>query len=183
MPQTCAGVSRADSGVAGTSDAERVIAIFTLILRSGPRAAASIAIRSTSTPLAGRGRIALAIRVRGVSTSCACGGSPSPQPSPRKRGEGEASSARDFLDAGDQFVDGFIDRHFLAHHAVHRLGPDVLVVQDGELVVLGKVERLRASGELVIDRLAMAVGLPERALLACSRHREPAAERALDIGP
>ena len=35
----------------------------------------------------------------------------------------------------------------------------------------------------VVDRLAMAVGLPERACLACGRHREPAAERALDIGP
>ena len=29
----------------------------------------------------------------------------------------------------------------------------------------------------------MAVGLPEWALLACGRHREPAAERALDVGP
>src|SRR5205814_2433857 len=35
---------------------------------------------------------------------------------------------------------------------------------------------------LIIDRLAMAVGLPERALLARRRHREPAAERALDVG-
>src|SRR5260370_37961252 len=72
---------------------------------------------------------------------------------------------RDLLDAGDQFVDGLVDRHLLAHHAVHGLGPDVLVVQDGELVVLGEVERYRAAGELGIDRLAMAVGLPERALL------------------
>src|ERR1700738_4399516 len=89
---------------------------------------------------------------------------------------------RDLLDAGDQFVDGLVDRHFLAHHAVHRLGPDVLVVEDGELVVLGEVERYRAAGELGIDRLAMTVGLPERALLPCCRDREPAAEAAFDVG-
>src|SRR5882757_11553097 len=90
---------------------------------------------------------------------------------------------RDFLEAGDQFVDGLFDRHLLADHAVHRLGPDILIVQDGELVVPGEVERLGAAGELGVDRLAMAVSLPERALLARGRDREPAAERALDIGP
>src|SRR6201986_4823381 len=76
---------------------------------------------------------------------------------------------RDLLDAGDQFVDGLVDRHLFADHAVHRLGPDVLVVEDGELPVLGEVERRGAAGELVVDRLAMAIGLPERALLAGER--------------
>src|SRR6516164_9223502 len=89
---------------------------------------------------------------------------------------------RDFLDAGNQFVHRLVHRNFLADHAVHRLGPDVLVVQDGELPVLGEVERRGAAGELIVDRLAMAVSLPERALLARNRDREPAAERALDIG-
>src|SRR4029077_19921270 len=84
---------------------------------------------------------------------------------------------RDFLDAGDQFVDGFLDRHLLADDPVHRLGPDVLVVENGEFPVLGKVERRGAAGELGPDRLAMAVSLPERALLAGCGHREPAAER------
>src|SRR5215471_12028041 len=91
-------------------------------------------------------------------------------------------SARDLLEAGDQFVDGLVNRYLLAHHAVHRLGPDVLVIEDGELVVLGEVERQCAAGELAIDRLAVTVGLPERALLARHGYGEPAAERALDIG-
>src|ERR1700720_2085956 len=91
------------------------------------------------------------------------------------------TSPRDLLDADDQFVDGLVDRDLFAHHPVHRLGPDVLVVQDGELVVLGEVERRRAAGELGIDRLAMPVGLPERALLSGYRHREPAAQRAFDV--
>src|SRR5947199_5984335 len=89
-------------------------------------------------------------------------------------------STRDLLDAGDQFVDGLVDRHLLAHHAVHRLGPDVLVVQNSELPVLGEVERRGSAGKLGMDRLAVAVGLPERARLAGGRDREPAAERALD---
>src|SRR5438128_9040294 len=88
---------------------------------------------------------------------------------------------RDLLDASDQFVDGLVDRDLFAHHAVHRLGPDVLVVQNGELVVLGEVERRRAAGELSIDRLAMTVSLPERALLPRGRDREPAAQRAFDV--
>src|SRR5918997_6484083 len=74
-------------------------------------------------------------------------------------------SPRDLLDASDQFVDGLVDRHLLAHHAVHRLGPDVLVVQDRELPVLGEVERRGAARELIVHRLAMPVSLPERALL------------------
>ena len=90
--------------------------------------------------------------------------------------------SRDRLDPDDQFIDGLVHRHLLADHAVHRLGPDGLVVEDGELVVPGEVERLCAAGELVVDRLAVAVGLPERALLAGDRRRKPAAERALDIG-
>src|SRR5947207_8008650 len=92
------------------------------------------------------------------------------------------TSTRDLLDAGDQFVDGLVDRHLLAHHAVHRLGPDVLVVQNRELPVLGEVERRGAAGKLIVHRLAMPVSLPERALLAGGRHREPADERALDLG-
>src|SRR5450432_3546895 len=89
----------------------------------------------------------------------------------------------DFLNAGDQFIDGLVHRHLLADHAIHRLGPDVLVVQDRKLVVLGEVKRLRTTLELVIDRLAMTISLPERALLARGRYREPTAERALDVGP
>src|SRR5215475_2310896 len=94
----------------------------------------------------------------------------------------EESRACDFLDAGNQLVRRLLNRNLLADHAVHRLGPDVLVVRDGELPVLGEIERRGASLELVIDRLAMPVGLPERALLAGVRDREPAAERPFDIG-
>src|SRR5579871_6335558 len=137
MPQTCCGVSLADSGAPGTSDAESVMAISKLAGESRPRGKAA-----------------------GFSWLL----------------------ARDFLDAGNQFVHRLVDRDFFADHAVHRLGPDILVVQDGELPVLGEVERRGAAHELVVDRLAMLVGLPERALLACLRHREPAAERTFNIG-
>ncbi len=122
---------------------------------------------------------------------------PAPKLLPRRMGPGlrrydaeqvsavpsSSTSSRHLLDAGDQFVDGLVHRHLLADHAVHRLGPDVLVVQDGELPVLGEVERRGAAGELVPDRLAMPVRLPEGARLARLGHREPAAERTLDIGP
>src|SRR4029077_2924282 len=90
-------------------------------------------------------------------------------------------SARHFLDADDQLVDRLVDRHLLIHHPVHRLGPGVLVVEDGELVILGEFERRRAGLELVVDGLAMLVGLPERTRLAGQGHREPAAECTLDI--
>src|SRR5215475_3476173 len=94
----------------------------------------------------------------------------------------EESRACDFLDAGNQLVRRLLNRNLLADHAVHGLGPDVLVVQDGELPVLGEIKRRGAALELVVDRLAMPVGLPEGALLAGLRDREPAAERTLDIG-
>ena len=55
------------------------------------------------------------------------------------------------LSTGDLLVDD----------AVHRLGPDVLVVEDRELVVLGEFERHRAGAELVVHRLAVR-GRPAR---------------------
>ena len=70
---------------------------------------------------------------------------------------------------------------FSLSDAVHRLGPDVLVVQHRELVVLREFERHRAGRELVVDRQAMRIGLPERALLRRLGHREPAAQRTFDI--
>src|SRR6201994_4547207 len=146
MPHTCCGVSRADSGALGTSEAERVMAMRSLL-----------------------------------------GTCEWYHLSPQERGEWEEAAcsrplSRDFLEAGDQLVHGLVHRDLLADHAVHRLGPDVLVVEDGELPVLGEIERRGAALELVVDRLAMPVGLPERALLARLGHREPAAESALDIG-
>src|SRR3954447_18335646 len=125
------------------------------------------------------------MRVRGYRTFrelCSRRQPLTPTLSLRIAGRGEIISTRDLLDAGDQFVDGLVDRDLLADDPVHRLGPDVLVVEDRELPVLGEVERRGAAGELGVDRLAVLVGLPERAVLARLRHREPAAERALDIG-
>src|ERR1700722_13282691 len=89
---------------------------------------------------------------------------------------------RDLLDARDQLVDRLLHRHLLADDAVHRFRPHILVVENRELVVFGEIKRLGASRELGVGRLAMAIGLPERALLAFDRRREPAAERALDVG-
>src|ERR1700727_3360009 len=73
---------------------------------------------------------------------------------------------RDLLDARDQLVDRLLHRPLLADDAVHRLRPHILVVENREFVVFGEIKRLRATGELVVDRLAMAVVLPERALLS-----------------
>src|SRR5215471_15823981 len=69
------------------------------------------------------------------------------------------------LDAGNHLVDRGLDRRFFAHDPVHGLGPNVLIVEDGELVVPREFERDRASHKLVVHRLAMRVLLPERALL------------------
>src|SRR6218665_214997 len=44
------------------------------------------------------------------------------------------------LDARDHLVDRLVHRYFVGDDAVHRLGPDVLVVQGGEFVVLGELE-------------------------------------------
>src|ERR1700758_1979540 len=131
MPHTCEGVSRADNGASGTSEAGSVIAIRCALWLLGESS-------SKGRPL-------------------------------------RVSLARNFLDPGDQFVDRLLDRDLLADHAIHRLGPDVLVVQNRELPILGEVEGHRASHKLVIDGLAMAVSLPERAALAFGRHRKPAA--------
>ena len=89
----------------------------------------------------------------GRAADCAAG---------RRRSIGAAQLARDLLDAGDHLVDRLVDRHLLVDDAVHRLGPDVLVVEHRELVVLGELERRRAGLELVVHGLAVRVGLPER---------------------
>src|SRR6266542_5890626 len=90
-------------------------------------------------------------------------------------------SAGDLLDARDHLVDRLLDRNVVIDDTAHRLCPDVLVVEDRELVVLGEFECHRARAELVEHRLAMRVRLPERALLAALGYREPAAERAFDV--
>ena len=72
--------------------------------------------------------------------------------------------------------------HLLVDDAVHRLGPDVLVVEDRELVVLRELEGHRAVLVLVVDRLPVRIGLPEGLFLRRLGDREPAPERALDIG-
>src|SRR5688572_14210537 len=90
--------------------------------------------------------------------------------------------ACDLLDAGDQLVDRLLDRHLVVDDAAHRLGPDVLVVENCELVVPGELEAHCAVGELIAHRLAMLVAIPECGLLPFQGHREPAAERTLDIG-
>src|SRR5215216_1882401 len=57
------------------------------------------------------------------------------QPRPRTAGADLTASARDLLDAGDHFVHRLVDGNLLVDHAAHRLGPDILVVENGELVV------------------------------------------------
>src|SRR5688500_14399186 len=72
-----------------------------------------------------------------------------------------AGLAGDFLDALDHLVDGLLRRPLVGDHAVHRLRPDVLVVEDGELPVLGELEGHRAGRELVVHDLAVRVAGPE----------------------
>src|SRR2546426_9422793 len=92
------------------------------------------------------------------------------------------ASARDFLDAGDHLVDRLLHRPLVGDDAVHRLGPDVLVVEDGEFPVLGELEGHRARRELLVHDLAVRVFRPELARGARLGHRVPAAERGLDVG-
>src|SRR5204862_4694012 len=78
-------------------------------------------------------------------------------------------SAGERLDARDHLGHRLVDRDLVVAATVHRLGPHVLVVDDRELVVLGEFEVHRARAELVVDRAAVRVVLPERALRRC-RH-------------
>src|SRR6266536_2650759 len=94
---------------------------------------------------------------------------------------GISRSLHYLLDAGDHLVDRGLDRHLLVHYTVHGLGPDVLVVENSELVVLGELESHGAGVELLVDRLAVRVLLPERTFLRGLGHGEPAAERALHV--
>src|SRR5439155_15340196 len=64
---------------------------------------------------------------------------------------------------------------------IHRLRPDVLVVDDRELVVLGEFESHCPGVKLVVYGLAMPVRLPEWALGGGFGDRIPASERAFDI--
>src|SRR5438067_11260453 len=88
----------------------------------------------------------------------------SPPNSPGTNGSQDRSLPRDRLDARDHLVDRLVHRNLFADDAVHSLRPDVLVVDDRELVVLGELEGYRAGMELVVHRLAMTIGLPERPL-------------------
>src|SRR5262245_19719063 len=93
----------------------------------------------------------------------------------------ELRLAGDLLDAAVHLVNGLVDGHLLVDDAVCRLRPDVLVVEDRELVVLRELEGHGAVLVLVVDRPAVRIGLPERLLLRRLGHREPAAESALDV--
>src|SRR5260370_35648794 len=90
-------------------------------------------------------------------------------------------STRNLLDAGDQLVHGLVHRHLLVDHAIHRFGPDVLVVENGEFVVLGELKRDRAARIVGVDRFAVAGLGPEWPFLPSLRHRVPAAKRALHV--
>src|SRR5262245_46991270 len=92
------------------------------------------------------------------------------------------SVAGHFLDAGDHVVDGLLDRHLVGDDGVDGLHPDVLVVEGGELVVLAHLVTTDAGEELVAHGAAMHVAIPERGLLRRGLDREPAAERAFDVG-
>src|SRR4051812_29742585 len=66
-----------------------------------------------------------------------------------------APSASHLLDARDHLVDRLLHRPLLGRDAVHRLRPDVLVVEDGELVVPGEFEVHHAGRELLVHDLAV----------------------------
>src|SRR5215831_8157897 len=72
------------------------------------------------------------------------------------------SLARNLFDPRDQLIHGLVNRHLLVDHAIHCLGPDVLVVENSEFVVLRELERHGAARILVAYRLAVAVLSPER---------------------
>src|SRR6516164_7302422 len=86
------------------------------------------------------------------------------------------------LDARDHLVDSLLDRHLVSDDVVHGLRPDILVVQHGELVVLAHLVASDARRELIALGAAMGVAVPEGGFLGRGLDREPAAERAFDVG-
>src|SRR6266498_5399117 len=157
MPQTC----QAESGAAGPA--------------------------GRAPPVSSSASVAISMRSL-LSSSRACPGHPRHSflavDARHKTGHdhpGISGSLHYLLDAGDHLVDRGLDRHLLVHYTVHGLGPDVLVVENSELVVLGELERHGAGVELLVDRLAVRVLLPERTFLRGLGHGEPAAERALHV--
>src|SRR5579864_4247023 len=140
MPQTCGVDSRGVSGAVGTSDAESVIAIALLLDLRGLHSVVVPAKRSAS-----RDPYAVSVVLREAVHRLSF----------NNRSLGlwvpafaRTTLSRDLLDARDQFVDRLVHRHLLADDAVHRFRPHILVVEDRELVVFRKVERLRAAHEL-----------------------------------
>ena len=89
--------------------------------------------------------------------------------------------ASDFFDTGDHFIDRFLSWYFLVQDAVHGFSPYVLIVEHGELVVLGELKWNGAVHELVVNRQTCWVRFPERTLLRSFGHWEPAAQRTFHI--
>src|SRR5258708_36257924 len=157
MPQTCGVVSRADHGGLGISDAESVIAIRCYSWNETPPAASPSSRlprgrrreqHSPRRPGERRDPNAEAVVVKDAVQRLsrnnprrwlwvpACAGTTMYRVTLQRR-PASLVLPGDLLDAGDQFDDGLVDRHLLAHHAVHRLGPDVLARVDVELGVPG----------------------------------------------
>ena len=119
--------------------------------------------RPTSAPPPQRGATASASRTASVDMA-SCPGSSGRPDDGRPESQSAAQPATCLMRAIISST-ALSTGTFSLTHAVHRLGPDILVVEDGELVVLGELERHRAGLELVVHRLAVPVRLPERALL------------------
>src|SRR5476649_1682816 len=104
------------------------------------------------------------------------------KPAAHEAASSDLESARNLFDAGYHLVNGLLDCDLVSNNPVHCLSPHVLVIENSELVVLRELERCRAGFELVVYRPEMTIGLPKLGFLADLRHREPASERALDVG-
>jgi hypothetical protein len=69
---------------------------------------------------------------------------------PFRIGVGSGLITSDFFDTGNHFIDCLLGRYFLIQDAVHGFGPNVLVIEYGELEVLGNLKRGSATHELVV---------------------------------
>src|SRR4051794_5829063 len=131
MPQTCGVVSRGVRGLPAIAESDAVSVIAMLVY-----SLSVLLLQQWCRPGESRDPYAPAFVLKDAIDRL-CVTTTAGECRPRFRGNDTGVTCTvqpplltcDLLDARDQLVDGLLDRHLLADHAVHRLGPDVLIVE------------------------------------------------------